>query len=245
MFSFRKISLGFALLLGLTNPASAKPGDIFIDPLDATLIRREIPGGQAEIIFRAQDLPTESSLHPVHFGPQKFTFLAVNPEGTILAFSAQAGDHEWSGLYYLANKDIRQLNLRFESKSLAPYWSKDSRYLVVEEEESTGRRFLEIFDLEKDDHCVLDGRAAKNKFLNFLQPWWSEQGERIFFKAEINNRYRKSLGLKSLNLSETIGEANPRCQKLALKPLSKFLAEQPRETIPQETKVTLSPSGEN
>lgn len=221
MLLFYRMVFVAACLLSLTKLGWAKPGDIFIDPKDPTAILREVDGGGTEPLLRSQDLPTESVLHPVHFVSQHFTYLAVNPDKTILAFSVQAGDHEWSGLYYLSNKDIRQLNLRFEAKSMAPYWSKDSRYLVVEEEESNRRRFLEVFDLEKDDRCVLDGRLAKNKFMNFLEPWWSESGDRLFFKAEINNFYRKSNGLKPLKSSELIGEASPKCQRVVLKPAAK------------------------
>lgn len=241
----RKILLLFCLIgMGLLGPSSqveAKAGDIFIDPQDFTLIRRATGANESEVLLRAADLPSESVLHPIRFGSQKFTYLAVNPDKTILAFSAQAGDHEWSGLYYLANKDIRQLNLRFESKSLEPYWSQDSRYLIFEEADSNRRRFLEVFDLEGDSHCVLDGKTAKNKFLNILQPWWSDSGDKIFFKAQINNYYRKSLGLKPQKMSGLIGEASPKCQKVVLRSGTKFMAELAPESMPDEARVLISP----
>jgi hypothetical protein len=221
-------------VFGITNT-------FFIDPQDSTLIRKMINASESELVLNASDLPDHSELHPgIHFTQQRFSYLAPSPDKTILAFSVEAGLHDWSGIYNLTTKEIKQLNLRFEAKALAPYWSGDGRFLAFEEEDSNRRRYLEIFDLEKETRCLLDGKVAKNKFLNFLQPWWSDQGDKIYFKVEVNNDYRKSLGLKPLKESSVLGEATSRCQKVVLRSVAKFMAEVPPEPSGHEAEGHIS-----
>jgi len=219
----------------------AGPEDIFIDPSDPSVIREtEIPF-QSKILLRASDLPQKSAIHsPVEFHDQYFTQVVPNPQGTELAIAIRAGSLTWSGIYHLDGHHIDQLSLHFDSESSQPYWSPDGKLLVVQEEDSSHRIDLEFYGQEDKNLCVLNGKSAKSKFLNLSEPWWNAGSDRIFFKAEISNAYRNSLGLKSIPTSPKIGEATPECQKVLLHPVAKFMAENPGAVLPPRVAASLS-----
>ncbi len=220
----------------------ADSDNIFIDPSDPTVIRRTIVPYESQIILKASDLPAQSALHQrVDFGEQVFTHIVLSPDNNSLAFSAQGALHGWNGIYNLKDKSIVQLTLRFESKALLPYWSHDGRYLAVEEEDSNKTRFFEIFDLEGGGQCTLNGRVAKNKFLSFLHPWWSREEDKIYFRVDVNDAYRKSLGLKPLKIGSRIGEANIHCQDVVLRSVAKFMAEVPSDPLPKDAMARVPP----
>ncbi len=106
-----------------------------------------------------------------------------------------------------------------------------------------GRRQIRVLDREGGGQCVLEGRGAKNKFLNFSDPWFSETGREFYFKAEVNDAYRRSLGLKPLRTPARIGEASWDCKKVALRPVSQFLAEHPMAALPDRLSSSVLPDG--
>lgn len=241
---FGRISffLGTLLVVGLARLAPLRAADdaIFIDPSDPGLIRKTVIPFASEIVLRASDLPTHSEAHPnVAFGEQRFSFISLSPDGSYLAFSVDGSLSDWSGVYDLGKKDLHQVALSFDAQALAPAWAADGRRVAFEEEDSVGRRYLQVYDLEKRESCGLDYRSAKNKYLNLLNPWWSETGDKVYFQVEVNNRYRRSMGLKPLAAPARIGEANVQCQELVLRSVEKFMAEVPAGNIPREALATL------
>jgi len=238
---------GLWILILLVCPLSralAEAGDIFIDPSDPTIIRRTVVPFESEVVLRASELPTTSEFHPnVSFGEQSFSYLKVSPDGTKLAFSVDGSLSDWSGIYDFRNKKITQVSLSFDGEALAPYWSTDSHRVVFEQSDSNHRRLLQVVDFETEGLCTLDGRSAKNRYLDFDAPWWSETGEKLYFRVEMNNGYRRSLGYKPLTVQNRIGEADARCQNLVLRSVEKFMAEVPSEPLPQEV-LALSPKGQ-
>lgn len=243
---FKRVSisiLALSLMSLISGPARAADDSIFIDPSDPTLIRKTVIPFASEILLRAADLPARSETHPnVAFGDQSFSFISVSPEGNYLAFSVDGSLSDWSGVYDFGKKDIHQVALSFDAQALAPAWSADGRRVVFEEEDSVGRRYLQVYNLEKREHCALDYRSAKNKYLDLLTPWWSDTGDKVFFQVDVNNKYRRSMGLKPLNLPVRIGEASAECQDLVLRSVEKFMAEVPTSSIPREAMV-LFPKG--
>jgi hypothetical protein len=245
---FNRYSLSGLLFLILLTcplyPARAEEGDIFIDPSDPTLIRRTAVPFESEILLRASDLPASSEFHPnVSFGAQSFSYLKVSPDGTRLAFSVDGSLSDWSGIYDFRSKKITQVSLSFDGEALAPYWSSDSRRVVFEQADSNHRHLLQVVDFETEGLCTLDGRSAKNRYLDFDAPWWSETGEKVYFKVEVNNGYRRSLGYKPISVPSRIGEADVRCQNVVVRSVEKFMAEVPSEPLPQEV-LALSPKGQ-
>jgi len=237
------VFFSFAILLVLSPLCHADEGDIFIDPSDPTVIRRTVVPFASEILLRTSDLPASSEAHPnVLFGDQAFSYIKLSPEGTHLAFSVDGSLSDWSGIYEISSKQVRQVGLSFDSVALAPYWSVDGRRVVFEEEDSSHRRYLQVYDLSEGSRCTLDGRLAKGKFLDFTNPWWSETGDKVYFRVDVNNNYRRSTGLKPLTVPSRIGEANLQCQALVLRSVEKFMAEVPAKSIPQEAMVLFSKS---
>jgi len=231
------------LSLAALRSARAEDGSIFIDPSDPTLIRRTVIPFQSEILLHASELPDHSEAHPkVLFGEQQFSHLKASPDGSMLAFSVDGSLSDWSGLYKLADKSIQQVGLCFDAVAMDPYWSADGRRVVFQDQDPSGRAYLQVYDLDSQERCSLDGRAAKNKQFDFLNPWWDETGEKVYFRVEVNNQYRRSMGLKPLEVPSRIGEANVKCQGLVLRSVDKFMAEVPGSSIPQGTMALFSKS---
>ncbi len=233
----------FAALMARVPSLAAADDPIFIDPSDPTLIRKAVIPFASEILLSAADLPAHSEAHPkVLFGDQRFSYLAVSPEGSHLAFSVDGSRSDWSGVYDLARKDLHQVGLSFDALALAPAWTADGRRVVFEEADPAGRRYLQIYDLEKRESCSLDLRTTKNKYLDLVNPWWNDTGEKIYFRVDVNNGYRRSMGLKPLTAPSRIGEADLQCQGLVLRSVEKFMAEVPASTIPREAMLLFSKS---
>ena len=235
-------SCSFILIICLTWVSWGFAEEIFvyIDPVEPSAILQTRVPMVPEPLLTAKDLPQVSEKHhAVHFRNQRFTHLAKSPDGQWLSFSVAGTDHGWSGILSLENREVRQLALSFEGESTAVYWSSGSRFLAVEEKQGKGVRFIEVFDVLEGKSCQLDGKVARNKFLNLLQPWWSPQGDKIFFKVEYNNVYRKSVGLKSHKVAHRIGEADPSCKNLQLYSVADFMEKFPEAA--QEEIISLSP----
>jgi hypothetical protein len=111
--------------------------------------------------------------------------------------------------------------------------------VAFEGEEANGRRVLRIYDLERASSCGLDGRSAKNKYFNFQHPFWSESGDKLYFQVEVNNAYRRSMGLKPIHAATRIGESGTQCDNLVLRSVEKFMAEVPRQPLPPEATAGL------
>jgi len=225
----------FFLTIFLTSfcllvPLWADSPTIYIDPQDATVIRRtEIPF-LSQVLLSISDLPVDSPQHEkVHFGQQKFSHISLSPDGSQIAFSVDGAVHDWAGVYDLNNKTIKEITLCFEGEVRAPFWSDAGNFIVIEENVPPHRRYLQVFDVENSKLCRLDGRRAKNKYLNFSEPWWNSAGDRIYFKVDYNNAYRKSLGLKAKKVSRQIGEAGPDCKKLNFYSVSEFMKKFPAQ----------------
>lgn len=227
-------SLVSTFLCALAPVAHAEESsDYFIDPSDPTLIRRARIPFESQVVLSAADLPQKSAVHaPVLFSGQKFSYLALSPDGNRLAFSVDGDNHDWTGLLDLTDGSVRQLTLNFDALAATPHWSTDGRFLAVEGEVGSERKRVTLVALEQGKECVLDGAALRNKFLNVSDPWWSEKGDKIYFKAEVNNAFRRSLGLKPMGAPAKIGEADLQCRRAALHPVSEFLAEYPTEILP-------------
>ncbi|HCU23616.1 MAG TPA: hypothetical protein DF383_01260 [Deltaproteobacteria bacterium] len=238
----RKKALWAIVFCILLWPAAlwSNDGSIFIDPGDPTLIRRAVIPFESEILLRASELPTHSEAHPnAVFGTQIFSHLEVSPDGQALAFSVDGSLSDWSGLYFLATKTLRQVSLSFDAKALAPHWAIDGQRVVFEQEDSGRRHFIEIYDLGTEGSCRFDGRLAKNKYLDFLKPWWNGAGDKVYFEVHINNAYRRSLGLKPIKAAPRVGEIDAQCRNFILRGAQKFTAEFPAETLPQESETPL------
>ncbi|MCC7345493.1 MAG: PD40 domain-containing protein [Deltaproteobacteria bacterium] len=234
--------LGTLLVAGLARSAPLQGADdaVFIDPSDPAVIRRTVIPFASEVLLRASDLPTHSEAHPnVAFGEQRFSYISLSPDGSHLAFSVDGSLSDWSGVYDLGKKELHQVALSFDAQALAPVWAADGRRVVFEEEDSVGRRYLQVYDLAKRERCGLDYRSAKSKYLNLHRPWWSEAGDKVYFQVEVNNKYRRSMGLKPLTAPARIGEANAQCQELVVRSVEKFMAEVPDGNIPREALATL------
>ncbi|MFO1464730.1 MAG: hypothetical protein U1F66_13255 [bacterium] len=232
---FPAIILTVLLVAGLGRKGRADEGAIFIDPSDPTLIRRTVIPFQSEILLRATELPMNSEAHPkVLFGEQRFSYVKLSPDGATLAFSVDGSLSDWNGLFRISDRSIRQVGLSFDAVALTPHWSPDGKRVAFEEEDPSGRRYLQVYGLDSEANCSLDGRMAKGRYLDFLNPWWDEAGEKIYFRVEVNNNYRRSMGLKPLSLPSRIGEAGLSCQNLVLRSVEKFMAEVPAKSIPQE-----------
>ncbi|HKX11522.1 MAG TPA: hypothetical protein VJP40_00110 [bacterium] len=231
-----------AFSIGMAS-AGADEAAIFIDPSDPALIRRtEIPLAST-VLLNASELPTQSLSHPkILFGEQKFSYLQVSPDGQTLAFSVDGEASDWSGLYDLGSKKITEVSLSFDSKALAPYWSGDGRKVAFESEDPNGRRILRIYDVDQASICALDGRAAKNKYFDLHRPFWSDDGGKLYFQVDVNNAYRRSMGLKPIVAATRIGEAGVQCQGFVLRSVEKFMAEVPLKSLPPEA-MALSPQG--
>jgi dipeptidyl aminopeptidase/acylaminoacyl peptidase len=201
---------------------------VFIDPENsAQLIRIRVPL-IPEVVLKVQDLPTYSAAHPaLILENEKFTHLAVAPDGRTLAFCVDAQAHDWTGLMSLAEGRVRQVSLNFDAAAVRPSFSGDGRYLMVEEDRNQSQVGLQVFDLEKGTECRLDGRKARDKFLNFSDPWWSPDGSQVYFKVEYNNGYRKSLGLRPKAVAPRIGEATPECGKVRYYSVAEFMQKFP------------------
>ena len=235
-----KKTLFLSWLLLLSPMARADEASIYIDPSDSTRILRTAIPFVPEVVLSASELPPSSHIHaPVPFNEQKFTYLAVSPDGSRIAFSVDADTHDWTGVHSLAARGVEQLTLCFESQALRPYWSTDGRYLVVEEAGAQDKRQLRVFDMVESTECVLDGVRLKNKFLNLSDPWWSGDGSEVFFKVENNDAYRRSVGLKALNTPAKIGESSWDCKKIAAHPVARFLADHPAEAPPEQVLSSL------
>lgn len=223
----------------------AESESIFIDPSDASLIRKTLVPFESTILLSSRDLPKESEIHPgVRFGELKFSSIAPSPDGTSLAFVAADAQYAWAGIFSPANRKILQLNLLSGGEMLVPHWSEDENYLVVEVEEALGKKILQIFDLANVATCRIDGQRARDKYLSFSHPWWSLGGAKIFFRVEYNNVYRKSVGLRAKPIASRIGEADPHCQKIAYYSVANFMEKFP-EDIPASESMALSPSGKD
>ena len=211
--------------------AQGKDDLIFIDPVDPSqIIRTQIPFNP-EVLLKIQDLPRTSAAHPaVLLENEKFTYIVRSPGHQTLAFCVDAEVHDWTGLLNIATKEIKQIGLSYEAEAANPSFSEDGRYLTLEENQSQGRQGLEIFDLDKETECRLDGRGARDKFLNFSDVWWTPEGDRMFFKVEYNNSYRKSLGLRPKVLPSRIAEATPECGKIRYYSVAEFMEKHPGET---------------
>jgi hypothetical protein len=222
--------VGLTLLAGLIHSplAYGQVDTIFIDPENpGQLIRTQVPF-RSEVLLKIQDLPQTSAAHPAVFlDNQKFTFISTSPDRQSLAFCVDAQLHDWTGTMNLVDHQIKQLGLSFESEAVNPNFSEDGRFLTLEEIQSQGRHSLEVFNLEKDTECKLDGRDARDKFYNFSDSWWSPEGDRLYFKVEYNNRYRKSLGLRSKSIPIRIGEATPECEKIRYYSIADFMQKHP------------------
>ena len=240
--SHKILSVLGAFFLGL-SAAGADEAAIFIDPSDPTLIRRtEIPFAST-VLLSVADLPTQSLTHPkILFGRQKFSYLKPSPDGQVLAFSVDGVASDWSGLYDLKTKKISEASLSFDSEALAPYWTHDGRKVAFESEEANGRRVLRIYDVDQATLCSLDGRLAKNKYFDFHKPFWSEEGDKLYFQVDVNNTYRRSMGLKPVVAATRIGEVGPRCEGFVLRSVERFMAEVPLKSLPPEA-MALSPQG--
>lgn len=238
----RKLIIALALVAVSTAALRSFAADdaIFIDPSDSSIIRKTVIPFASEILLRASDLPANSEAHPnVVFGEQRFSFVSVSPEGTHLAFSVDGSSSDWSGVYDLETKDIHQVALSFDAEALAPAWSADGRRVVFEEMDSVGRRYLQVYDIQKRERCSIDYRVAKSKYLNLLNPWWGDTSEKVYFRVDVNNKYRRSMGLKPIAGPPRIGEANAQCQNWVLRSVEKFMAEVPASSIPREAMAVL------
>lgn len=228
--------------LGLALTAVSAEGwaqSIYIDPQDSKEIIQTQPPFISETLLSLNELPKNSLNHQsVQLNNQSFSYLSLSPDGKKIAFSVLGVLHGWSGIFSLKNKDIQQLTVCFEGETAAPHWSEDGRYLAVEEKQARNTRFIELFDIQQGDHCRLDGRAAHNKFLNFLEPWWSREGDKLFFKVQYNNVYRKSVGLKPKKYSSRIGEADLQCNKIKFYSVPEFMKKFP--DVPQNEIISQS-----
>ncbi len=237
----QKILLFLGVFFLSLASAGADEIAVFIDPSDPTLIRRtEIPFAST-VLLSAAELPSQSLTHPkIFFGEQKFSYLQPSPDGQTLAFSVDGETSDWSGLYDLKTKKVTEVSLSFDSEALAPYWSSDGGKVDFECEEANGRRILRIYDVEQASICTLDGRVAKSKSIDLHRPFWSDNGEKLYFQVDINNVYRRSMGLKPIVAATRIGEVGGQCQGFVLRSVEKFMAGVPVKSMPPET-MALSP----
>ena len=204
---------------------------IYIDPQESKAIVQTQPPFLSKTLLALEDLPQTSPDHQaIQFQNKSFTHLSLSPDGQKIAFSVAGVSHGWSGIFSLGSKDVQQLALCFEGKTAEPHWSEDGRFLAVEEKQARNTYFFELFDLQEGKQCRLDGRAARNKFLNFFEPWWSPKGDKIFFKVEYNNTYRKAVGLKPKKFSNRIGEADLNCKKIKFYTVKEFMKKFPEES---------------
>jgi hypothetical protein len=223
---------GFCLMVltGLAHSslAQSRSDIIFIDPEDPSqLIRTQIPFNP-QVLLKTKDLPHTIAAHPaVYLENERFTFIVSSPDHKTLAFCVDAQIHDWTGLLDLASGAVKQLGLSYESEAGHPNFSEDSRYLSLEESQSQGRKGLEVFNLENGTECRLDGRQARDKFLNFSDIGWSPEGDRMYFKVEYNNNYRTSLGLRPKQFPTRIAEATPECGKVRYYSVAEFMEKHP------------------
>lgn len=212
---------------------------IYIDPQDPKEIILTQPPFISETVLSLNELPKISLNHQaVQLNNQSFTHLSLSPDGKKIAFSVSGVLHGWSGIFSLKDKDVQQLTVCFEGETETPHWSEDGRYLAVEEKQARDTRYIEVFDILQGGHCRLDGRAAHNKFLNFLEPWWSHEGDKLFFKVQYNNIYRKSVGLKPKKYPSRIGESDLQCNKIKFYSVPEFMKKFP--DVPQNELVSQS-----
>jgi Tol biopolymer transport system component len=231
MSVFFSFFLIFFSLLFHSALAHGQMESFYIDPVDPTqVIRTQVPFS-SEVLLMIQDLPKSSSVHPaVFFENKKFTYVVPSPDRQDLAFCVDAQVHDWTGVVHLADGRVRQVGLSFEAEAIQPVFSEDGRFLVLEERQSQSRNALEVYDLETGNQCHLDGRMARDKFLNFFEPWFSPHGERMYFKVEYNNGYRKSLGLRSKQFPVRIGEASSDCGKVRYYSVAEFMEKYPDQS---------------
>lgn len=226
-----RLFLFFSLINFLYHaPAWGGTVKYFVDPIDSSRIwSAEIPY-LPQTVLSVEELPKSSTLHPgVIFGSQRFSQVALSPDGSLLAFTVDGSSHDWSGVYDFANKKVRQLTLCFEGQTVSPLWSPDGRYLAVEAFTASEKKSVQVVDLTQKSQCLLDGHRGRNKFFNFSKPWWAPSGAKIYFRVDYNNVYRKSLGLKPKKINTRIGEAEPDCSKLTYYGVSEFMKKFPEE----------------
>lgn len=209
----------------------AQEASIYIDPVEPSQVVRTQPPFISEVFLKIQDLPKSSAAHPaVILENEKFISVVPSPDQKSLAFCVDARAHDWTGLVDVESGKVRQIGLSFEAEADHPAFSEDGRYLVLEENRSQGRSALQVYDLDTGNECDLDGRKARNKFLNFSEPWFSPKGDRLYFKVEYNNRYRKSLGLRPKQFPPRIGEASSDCGKVRYYSVAEFMEKFPDQS---------------
>jgi hypothetical protein len=109
---------------------------------------------------------------------------------------------------------VRPVGLSFESETAHPAFSEDGRHLVLQERRSQGRTGLQVYDLDDGGECGLDGRKARDKFLNFSEPWFSPKGDR----------------LRPKQLPPRIGEASSDCGKVRYYSVAEFMEKFPDQS---------------
>lgn len=201
-----------------------------IDPEDATRITATEVPFQPKVLLAIGQLPKHIPPHPaLLLENRSFTYVTLSPDEKALAFCVKGKEHQWTGLLDLPSSQIKPLALTFEGEAANPHFSEDGRYLTLEERRGPAQ-LLEVFDLKGQSQCRLSGRKARDKFLNFSQSWWSPEGDRIYFKVEYNNPYRKSLGLRPKDIPARIGESGPDCGKIKYYSVGEFMEKFPTES---------------
>lgn len=237
-FNIALFTVFFLGLMGSSGVVYAQEDSIFIDPIDAKNIYRVQIPFQVEVLFSVEQIPEQHPKHEaLYFTEQKFSKIALAPEGKRLAFIVDAIPHDRVGIFDLEQKQWQELDFFLEGKSLKPFWSKEGQFLVVEGRLPIERKILEVFDMEAGETCRVEGKGLGRKFLNFSRAWFSEDGSSLFFRVDYNNAYRKKVGLRRREIPPRIGQTNLQCEGLKMYSVKEFMERFPEQLHQDKNKV--------
>ena len=156
--SFCVVSIFFMITIyGLSNDMNLKNlpiSDVSIDSFTRTIIWGKLADGSKVEILNVAALPKESK-NPSGFALNNapFRFVALSPDKNKIAFSCGTGN-EWSGIYDLNTKRIKQLSFFFDSSSGELFWSPNGKYIAEEYEGADGYYKIRIKDIESNTNIL-------------------------------------------------------------------------------------------
>ncbi|MFH0947989.1 MAG: hypothetical protein V1833_03225 [Elusimicrobiota bacterium] len=134
-------------------------------------------------------VPAELSID----GNTAFRDAKLLPDKTKIAFSIMGGHNEWSGLYEIKNKKIKQLDVAYDSWSGNLYPSPNGKYIVENAISGAGSLII-VYNVESQEPkwiFTLDlyefGERIRWKEggnFHFRVYGWSKDGEKILFQVQ-------------------------------------------------------------
>ncbi|KPU42837.1 hypothetical protein OXPF_36010 [Oxobacter pfennigii] len=137
-------------------------------------------------ILRIDELPRfavpqgASPDHKYNIGNEKFGPVALDAKMKMAAVST-VGEYPALLIVDIEKKQVKPIDIYFEGNVETISWSQDGKYLASENSNKDGRRFLNIYDVEKEkmvDDPMKD--AFKSQIFSVNNPYWISGSDLIF-----------------------------------------------------------------